>query len=139
LEDALRMLSVPRVIGNDPADDQPITAQLGRYGPYIQKGKESRSLETEEQVFTVDVAQALTLLAAPRRMGRRAAAEPIKSLGDDSVSKQPITLREGRFGLYVTDGETNASLRREDSAESITLDRARELLQMRRDRGPVTR
>jgi DNA topoisomerase I len=109
----------------------------GRYGPYVKKGKESRSLETEEEMFTVTLEQALAKLAQPKQRGRRAAAPPLKELGEDPVSKQPVVLKEGRFGPYVTDGETNASLRAGDSVESITPERAAELLQDRRERGPV--
>lgn len=137
LDDALRLLSLPRTVGVDPSDQKVITAQLGRYGPYISKGSDSRSLEREEQVFTVTLEEALALFAQPRRRAKRAQAEPLKELGEDGVSGKPITLREGRFGLYVTDGETNASLRKGDSAETIDNARAQELLQARRERAPV--
>jgi DNA topoisomerase-1 len=136
LEDAIKMLSLPRTVGNDDAG-VPITAQLGRYGPYISCGKESRSLEREEDVFEVTLEQAKALLAQPKARGRRKAAEPLKELGNDGVSGQLITLRQGRFGLYVTDGETNASLRNDDTLENITPERAMELLAARRERGPV--
>ena len=109
----------------------------GRYGPYVKKGKESRSLETEEEMFTVTLEEALAKLAEPKQRGRRAAAPPLKELGEDPVSKQPVVLKEGRFGPYVTDGETNASLRAGRFVESITPERAAELLQDRRERGPV--
>jgi DNA topoisomerase I len=137
LEDALKMLSLPRVIGDHPEQKQPITAQLGRYGPYISCGKDSRSLEKEEDVFSVDLPQALALLAQPKTRGQRKTAEPIKELGTDEFSGGVITLREGRFGLYVTDGETNASLRKGDVPESIDNARAQELLHQRREREPV--
>ena len=136
LEDALRLLSLPRHVGVDPSDQKLITAQLGRYGPYISKDGDSRSLEREEQVFSVTLDEALALFAQPRRRAKRAQAEPLKELGADGVSGKPITLREGRFGLYVTDGETNASLRKGDTAESIDNERAQELLQARRERAP---
>jgi len=111
----------------------------GRYGPYIKKGNDSRSLESEEQLFTITLDQALEILAQPkRRRGQRAAAPPLKELGDDPSSGKSITLKEGRFGPYVTDGETNASLRKEDSVEEITPERAAELLAERRARGPGT-
>src|SRR5690606_1719678 len=132
-----QLLSLPREVGVDPSDSKTITAQLGRYGPYISKGTDSRSLEREEQVFTITLEEALAIFAQPRQRPKRAQAEPIKELGIDGVSGQVITLREGRFGLYVTDGETNASLRKEDSVDSINNERAQELLQMRRDRAPV--
>jgi DNA topoisomerase-1 len=138
LEEALQLLSLPRVVGVDPADGCEITAQLGRYGPYIKKEKDSRSLETEEQIFSVSVEEAQTIFAQPRRRaGQRKAAEPLRELGNDPVSEALITLREGRFGHYVTDGETNASLRKEDDPGTITPERAQELLQLRRERGPV--
>jgi DNA topoisomerase-1 len=118
-----------------------ITAQNGRYGPYIAKDKDSRSLDSEEALFTVTLEQALALLAEPKKFGRQRAAPvpPLKELGDDPVSGKPVVLKEGRFGPYVTDGETNASLRRGDDVETITPERAAELLQDRRDRGPVTK
>jgi DNA topoisomerase I len=137
LDDALKMLSLPRVVGDHPEQKQPITAQLGRYGPYISCGKDSRSLEKEEDVFSVDLPQALALLAQPKTRGQRKTAEPIKEIGTDEFSGGVITLREGRFGLYVTDGETNASLRKGDVPESIDNARAQELLHQRREREPV--
>ena len=136
LAEAQKLLSLPRVVGTD-ADGVAITAQLGRFGGYITRGTDSRSLEQEEQVFTVDVEQALVLLAQPKARPKRPSAEPLKVMGDDAVSKKQIKVMEGRFGLYVTDGETNASLRREDALETLTQERAEELLQLRRDRGPV--
>jgi DNA topoisomerase-1 len=135
LEDALRLLTLPRILGEVEGDE--VVATNGRYGPYVKKGKESRSLDTEEEMFTVTLEQALAKLAEPKQRGRRAAAPPLKELGEDPVSKQPIVLKEGRFGPYVTDGETNASLRAGDSVEAITPERAAELLQDRRERGPV--
>src|SRR5690606_15469916 len=128
----------PRVIGEHPEKKEPITAQLGRYGPYISCGKDSRSLEKEEDVFSVGLEQALALFAQPKTRGnQRKAAEPIKELGTDEYSGGVITLREGRFGLYVTDGETNASLRKGDAPETIDNARAQELLHQRRERAPV--
>ena len=138
LEDALKLLSLPRAIGHDPADGEVITAQNGRFGPYITKGKESRSLTSEDQIFNITIEEALALLAQPKERGRRraagAAAGPLKELGDDPVSKKKIVLKEGRFGNYVTDGDTNATLRKGDSPESITPERAQELLAERRER-----
>jgi DNA topoisomerase-1 len=139
LGQALSVLELPRTVGVDPRDGEPVTAQLGRYGPYVSKGDESRSLEREEQVFTVTLEQALDLLAGPRRRRARTPAGPLRELGVDPVSGRAITLREGRFGPYVTDGETNASLKKMDSPGSLTPERAQELMQERRDRGPVTR
>ncbi len=146
LEQALRLLTLPRVVGIDPAAADgsassggvEITAQNGRYGPYIKRGTDSRSLESEEQLFTVTLDEALAIFAQPKQRGRRAAAAPpLKELGPDPVSGRPMVVKDGRFGPYVTDGETNASLRRDDSVEAITDERAAELLADRRARGPV--
>jgi DNA topoisomerase-1 len=138
LADAKRLLSLPRVVGVHP-EGEPIIAQNGRYGPYLTWGKETRSLEDEEQIFSVDLAAALALLAQPKQRGRRAAAGPLKELGEDPVTKRNVVVRTGRFGLYVTDGETNATLRLGDTPETITLDRAGELLAERRNAEPSTR
>jgi DNA topoisomerase I len=139
LEDALRLLQLPRVVGV-AEDGEEVVARNGRYGPYVQKGKESRSLESEEQLFTIDLPGALALLAQPRqRRGQRAAAKPLRELGTDPVGGREIVLKEGRFGPYVTDGETNASLRKGDDPETVTLDRAVELLTERRAKGPAKR
>ena len=135
LEDALRLLTLPRTLGE--ADGEPVVAANGRYGPYVKKGKETRSLESEGQLFTATLEDALALLAAPKARRRRAAAPPLKELGDDPVSGKPIVVKDGRFGPYVTDGETNASLRAGDSVDTVTPERARELLQERRERGPA--
>jgi DNA topoisomerase-1 len=134
LEDALRLLSLPRVVGKHPEDDVEIKALNGRYGPYITWGKESRSLEEEEQLFTVDLEDAVRRLKEPKKRGRRAAALPLKELGDDPNSGKPVVVKDGRFGPYVTDGDTNASLRVADTIEAITIERAAELLQLRRER-----
>jgi DNA topoisomerase-1 len=140
LEDALRLLTLPRSVGAD-ADGHDITALNGRYGPYLSKNGETRSLESEEQLFSVTVDEALALFAAPkqRRGQARAAASVLKELGNDPVSGKPVTLREGRFGPYVTDGEVNASLRRDDDAETISPERAAELLSDKRAKGPAPR
>jgi DNA topoisomerase I len=139
LEDALRLFEIPRLVGVAP-DGEEVVARNGRYGPYIQQGKESRSLETEEQLFTIDLPGALALLAQPRqRRGQRAAAAPLRELGTDPVGGKGIVLKEGRFGPYVTDGETNASLRKGDDPETVTLERAVELLAERRAKGPAKR
>ncbi len=105
LDDAVQLLSLPRVVGVDPADGQEVTAQNGRYGPYVSKGKESRSLANEEQIFTVTLDSALALLAQPRQFrGRGQAKPPLRELGVDPVSERPVVAKEGRFGVYVTDG-----------------------------------
>ena len=140
LADAVRLLALPRVLGRAP-DGEEVTAQHGRYGPYVKKGRESRSLDTEEQLFTVTLEEALARLAEPKTRGRRpaAAVEPLRELGPDPVSGRPMVLREGRFGPYVTDGETNASLRKGDEVATLTVERAAELLAERRARGPAPR
>ncbi|WP_030518821.1 type I DNA topoisomerase [Nocardia sp. NRRL WC-3656] len=138
LEDALKLLSLPRVVGKDPESGDEITAQNGRYGPYLKKGTDSRSLATEDQIFTVTLEEALKIYAEPKRRGRQAAsAAPLRELGNDSATGKPMVIKDGRFGPYVTDGETNASLRKGDEVESITDERASELLADRRAKGPV--
>ncbi len=138
LDDAIRLLTLPRTLGE--IDGEPVTVQNGRYGPYVKHGAESRSLESEDQMFTLTMEEAQALLAQPKprgRAARAAAAPPLKELGQDSASGKPIVLREGRFGPYVTDGETNASLRKGDTIESITPQRAIELLAERRAAAPA--
>ncbi|MBU8807974.1 type I DNA topoisomerase [Mycolicibacterium goodii] len=138
LEDALKLLSLPRVVGVDPSTNEEITAQNGRYGPYLKRGSDSRSLATEDQIFTITLDEALKIYAEPKRRGRQAAsAPPLRELGNDPVSGKPMVIKDGRFGPYVTDGETNASLRKGDDVLSITDERASELLADRRARGPV--
>ena len=138
LEDALKLLSLPRVVGVDPDSGEEITAQNGRYGPYLKRGTDSRSLATEDQIFSVTLEEALKLYAEPKRRGRQgAAAPPLRELGTDAASGKPMVIKDGRFGPYVTDGETNASLRKGDDVLSITDARASELLADRRARGPV--
>jgi DNA topoisomerase I len=138
LEDAIRLLSLPRVVGVD--DGEEVLAMNGRYGPFIKRGDETRSLESEEQIFTIDLDQALALLAAPKtRRGRGAPKPPLRELGQDPSSGRSVVVKDGRFGPYVTDGETNASLRGGDAVESLTLERAVELLAERRSRGPARR
>jgi DNA topoisomerase-1 len=136
LEEALQLLQLPRVIGVGE-DGEEIEARNGRYGPYVQQGKESRSLETEEQLLTIGLEEAKAILAKPKERRGRQAAAPLKEVGDDPVSGKPIVVKAGRFGPYVTDGETNASLRTGDDPEQITLDRAVELLAERRAKGPA--
>jgi DNA topoisomerase I len=132
LADALKLLSLPRTLGE--LDGEPVTAQNGRYGPYVKKGTDSRSLTAEEDLFTVTLEQAKELFAQPKQRGRgrAAAAAPLRELGEDPASGKPVVVKEGRFGPYVTDGETNASLRKGDEVESITIQRAAELLADRR-------
>jgi len=136
LDDAVRLLSLPRVVG--VSDGEEVLAMNGRYGPFIKRGTDTRSLESEEQIFSIDLDQALALLAAPKtRRGRGAPKPPLRELGQDPSSGRSVVVKDGRFGPYVTDGETNASLRSGDAVESLTLDRAVELLADRRSRGPA--
>jgi DNA topoisomerase-1 len=137
LDDAVKLLSLPRVVGEDPETGDEITAQNGRYGPYLKKGTDSRSLTSEDQLFTVTLEEALKIYSQPKQRGRAAAAPPLKELGNDPVSGQPVVVKSGRFGEYVTDGEYNATLRKDDTVEDLTLERAAELLEERRARGPA--
>ncbi|WP_399139589.1 type I DNA topoisomerase [Streptomyces sp. NBUA17] len=136
LDDALRLMSLPRVVGAD-AEGVEITAQNGRYGPYLKKGTDSRSLQTEEQLFGITLEEALAIYAQPKQRGRAAAKPPLKELGTDPVSDKPVVVKDGRFGPYVTDGETNATLRSGDSVEEITPERGYELLAEKRAKGPA--
>src|SRR5229473_3719405 len=139
LDDALKLLTLPRTIGE--LDGEPITVQNGRYGPYVKKGTDSRSLESEEQLFTLTLAEAKELFAQPKTRGRgaRAATPPLRELGNDPATGKPMVIKDGRFGPYVTDGETNASLRKGDEVASITIEHAAELLADRRAAAPATR
>jgi DNA topoisomerase I len=135
LSDALRLMSLPRVVGVD-SDGQEITAQNGRYGPYLKKGSDSRSLSSEEQIFSITLDEANAIYAQPKQRGRAAAKPPLKELGPDPTSGRPMIIKDGRFGAYVTDGEINATLRRQDDPETITTARAAELLAEKRAKGP---
>ncbi|MFI1443839.1 type I DNA topoisomerase [Streptomyces fructofermentans] len=136
LEDALKLMSLPRVVGAD-AEGVEITAQNGRYGPYLKKGTDSRSLTSEDQLFTITLEEALAIYAQPKQRGRAAAKPPLKELGEDPVSAKPVVVKDGRFGPYVTDGETNATLRSGDSVEDITPERGYELLAEKRAKAPA--
>jgi DNA topoisomerase I len=139
LDDALKLLSLPRTIGE--LDGEVVTVQNGRYGPYAKRGTDSRSLESEEQMFTLTLAEAKELFAQPKPRGRaaRAAVPPLRELGADPVSGKPMVIKDGRFGPYVTDGESNASLRKGDEVATITDERAAELLADRRAAPPSTK
>ncbi|MFG2477983.1 type I DNA topoisomerase [Streptomyces fagopyri] len=136
LQDALKLMSLPRVVGKD-AEGVEITAQNGRYGPYLKKGTDSRSLQTEDQLFTITLEESLEIYSQPKQRGRAAAKPPLKELGEDPVSAKPVVVKDGRFGPYVTDGETNATLRSEDSVEDITPERGFELLAEKRAKAPA--
>jgi DNA topoisomerase-1 len=137
LEDGLRMFTLPREIGLDPTEGESITSQNGRYGPYLLKGKDSRTLPDEESIFSCTLKEALALFAQPKlRRSRGQAAGPLKIVGVDPSTQKEVVVREGRFGIYITDGETNASLRGGDSVETISIERASDLLAERRAAGP---
>jgi DNA topoisomerase-1 len=136
LEQALQLMSLPRVVGRDD-DGVEITAQNGRYGPYLKKGTDSRSLESEDQIFSITLEEAQAIYAQPKQRGRAAAKPPLKDLGIDPASGRSMIIKEGRFGAYVTDGEINATLRRGDDVETITSERAAELLAEKRAKGPA--
>ncbi|HEY3262063.1 MAG TPA: type I DNA topoisomerase [Pseudonocardiaceae bacterium] len=139
LDEALRLLSLPRVVGVDPSTGEEITAQNGRYGPYLRRGSDSRSLDSEQQLFTVTLDDALRVYAEPKKRGRTAtrSAEPLRELGIDPATGKPMLVRDGRFGPYVTDGEVNASLRKSDTVEGLTDERAAELLAEKRAKDPA--
>ncbi|GAB3347725.1 type I DNA topoisomerase [Micromonospora halotolerans] len=136
LEQALQLLSLPRVIGTDPEGAE-VVANNGRYGPYVKRGDEFRSLDSEDKMFTVTLDEALALLAAPKTRQRRAAAPPLREMGNDPATEKPLVIKDGRFGPYVTDGETNASLRRGQTPEALTLEEASEMLAEKRAKGPA--
>jgi DNA topoisomerase-1 len=137
LEEALELLTLPRVVGVDPSTGEEITAQNGRYGPYLKKGSDSRSIDSEEKLLTITLDEALAVYAQPKTRGRGAAAAPGRELGDDPATGAKITLKAGRFGPYVTDGEYNATIPKADDPDAITLERAAELLAERRAKGPA--
>ncbi|MGH9152714.1 MAG: type I DNA topoisomerase, partial [Acidimicrobiales bacterium] len=138
LDDALRLLTLPRVVGVDPSSGEEIVAANGRYGPYLKKGADSRSLSSEEQLFTVTLEEALAIYAQPKqRRGQAAAAGPLRELGPDPATGAPMVVKDGRFGPYITDGECNVTVPRGESVEEISPERAAELLADKRARGPA--
>jgi DNA topoisomerase-1 len=138
LATALQLLSLPRVVGADPESGEAITAQNGRFGPYLKKGTDSRSLESEQQIFDIDLPGALAVFAQPK-YGARRASSALKEFDADPVSGKPIRVRDGRFGPYVTDGETNATIPRGEDAMEVTFERAVQLLADKRAKGPAKR
>ena len=136
LDDALKLLSLPRTVGADPADGEEITVQNGRYGPYLKKGKDSRSLESEDLLFTISLEKCLEILAQPKTRRGQVVKPPLREMGVDPDTDKQMIVKDGRFGPYVTDGETNASLRKGDTVEELTDERAAELLAIRRAAGP---
>jgi DNA topoisomerase I len=130
-EDALLLLSLPRTLGNTEAGDE-ITVQNGRYGPYLKAGLDSRTLTSEDQLFTMTLEEALDIYSRPKERRRGVAKPPLKELGLDPETQRPLIIKDGRFGMYVSDGETNATLRRGDTLEAMTIERGLELLAGRR-------
>jgi DNA topoisomerase-1 len=138
-EQALELLRVPRTVGTDPGSGEEVVAHNGKFGPYLKRGTDTRSLASEAQLLTVTLPEAQALFAQPKQRRGRTAAAPLRELGTDPATELPVVVKDGRFGPYVTDGTTNASLRKGDEVESITMDRASELLAERRAAGPSTR
>jgi len=137
LADAVVLMSLPRVVGADPADGAEITAQNGRYGPYLKKGTDSRTLDSEDQLLDITLAEALAIYAEPKRGRGRPVAPPLAEFGIDPVSEKPIVAKSGRFGDYITDGTTNVTIPRGDTVETLTAERAVELLADKRAKGPA--
>jgi DNA topoisomerase-1 len=136
LDQALRLLSLPRALGKDPEGAEVLAAN-GRYGPYVKRGDDFRSLENEDRLFTVTLDEALALLAQPKTRQRREAKPPLREMGPDPVTEKPMVIKEGRFGPYVTDGEYNASLRSGQTPEELTVEQASEMLAAKRAKGPA--
>jgi len=140
LAEALELLRIPRDVGTDPETGEEVVAHNGKFGPYLKRGSDTRSLASEDQLLTVTLEEAMAIFAQPKvRRGRGTAAGPLRELGPDPDTGLAVVLREGRFGPYVTDGTTNASLRKGDDVDQITIERAAELLADRRAAGPSTR
>jgi len=133
-EEALKLLSLPRVVGVDPESDTEITDQNGKFGPYLKRGTDSRSLESEEQIFDLTLEQALEIYKQPKYGGRRTAATPLKEFGEDPASKANVVAKSGQFGLYVSDGIVNATVPKDEPLDELTNDRAYELLAIRREK-----
>jgi DNA topoisomerase-1 len=140
LETALRLLTLPRVVGADPESGEEITAQNGRYGPYLKKGTDSRSLSGEDQIFDITLDEALAIYAQPKQFGRRGSAKPpLREFGADPVNGKPVVAKEGRFGPYITDGETNVTVPRGTTVEELTVDQALNMLAEKRAKGPAAK
>ena len=137
LAEALQLLSLPREVGVDPASGEAITAQNGRYGPYLKKGTDSRTLASEDQLLTITLDEALAIYAQPKTRGRGTARPPLREFGEDPISGKKVTVKDGRFGPYVTDGETNVTVPRAETVEDLTAERAYELLADKRAKGPA--
>jgi DNA topoisomerase-1 len=138
LDEALQLMSLPRALGED-AEGNLITVQNGRFGPYLKKGTDSRSIGSEEEIFTITLEQALEIYSQPKQRGARAAVPPLAEFGPDPVSEKNIVVKEGRFGPYITDGITNITVPRATALEELTREQAVELLAEKRAKGPVKR
>jgi DNA topoisomerase-1 len=136
LPTAVQLLDLPRTVGEDPETGEPITAQNGRYGPYVKRGTDTRTLPDEDSIFTIDLAGALELFAQPK-YGARRASSALKEFDADPVSGKPVRIKEGRFGAYVTDGETNATIPKGEDPEGVEFERAIQLLAEKRAKGPA--
>jgi len=136
LETALRLLDLPRTVGTDPESGEPITAQNGRYGPYLKKGTDSRTLDSEQLIFDIDLEQALAIYALPK-YGARRASSALAEFDNDPVSGKPIKVKDGRFGAYVTDGETNVTIPRGQTVADITYEIAVQMIADKRAKGPA--
>jgi len=140
LETALKLLTLPRVVGKDPESGEEITAQNGRYGPYLKKGADSRSLTGEDQIFDITLDEALAVYAQPKQFGRRGSAKPpLKEFGEDPTNGKPVVAKEGRFGPYITDGETNVTVPRGSTVEELTAAQAYDMLADKRAKGPAAK
>jgi DNA topoisomerase-1 len=138
MDEALRLLSLPREVGVDPADGEMITAQNGRYGPYLTKGVDSRSLPDEESIFGITLDEAIAIYSQPKQWGRRGVAKPpLKTFGNDPISGKAMLVKDGRFGAYVTDGDTNATIPTGVDIDTLTEEQAIELLAQKRAKGPA--
>jgi DNA topoisomerase-1 len=133
-EEAIQLLSLPREIGLDPESGNVITAQNGKYGPYLKKGTDSRSLASEEQIFSLTLDEAVEIYKQPKYGGRRTAATPLKEFGEDPASKLNVFAKTGQFGDYVTDGVVNATIPKDEPLDELAADRAFELLAIRREK-----
>ena len=136
LDDALKLLSLPRDLGAD-TDGETITVQNGRYGPYLKKGSDSRSIGSEDQIFTITLEEAKAIYSQPKQRGRQAAKPPLADLGADPITEKHMVIKDGRFGPYITDGETNVTVPRAESIEQMTNARASQLLAEKRAKGPA--
>jgi len=140
LDTALKLLALPRVVGADPENGEEITAQNGRYGPYLKKGTDSRSLTGQDQIFDITLDEALAIYAQPKQFGRRGSAKPpLREFGADPTNGKPVVAKEGRFGPYITDGETNVTVPRGSTVEELTVEQAYDMLADKRAKGPATK